>query len=788
MIDDLMNLLDAHHYKMISIDIYDTLLLRMVRKPDHLFELMYKRSPDLFPDHIDGDDWREIRTRTEVDARKDIFTETGRKEITLPDIYNRLPSIIKNRNEILKLELECEKGYSYVNEEIAEFLKYVRNRNMKIVLTSDMYLSADNLKVILTHNNFDLSSVDRIYVSSDCNATKKTGELFRKILDDYKIAPEDMLHVGDHRISDFSVPRGMGISAYWYDLIRTASLSYPQLRIEEAVFGNICGEIFATRLIAALNAPKADEERFWYGLGAMELGPLMTLATEWVLDIAEKESIKQIFPLMREGKFLSELLLQAKAARKSDVRIKPLYISRKALYPALLGVLKEKDIQYLLTTHQMKLKSLLELLQIEEVKSEFAQYLDVEINALKQVVDNHGKSIYAILERKIKDKAYLNDIKARNQEADVLLFRYLTQMGMTHEPYLTFDIGWRGNVQNAIQRIMNKNKVLTQGIHLLMNGKKFILNERNLEDSCDIRGYTGNFGKNEKEITGLTNHVLELFLMCDEGTTVGYQDQDGQALPVTQKIDYDENQKRAVRLVQMGALNFQREYLKLKAKKSQQLLGSDYEKETLRLMLRLLQYPTTREAKMIGNLSFDQNFGIDAQWKIISQSELDVYQKWGYGRFVHEGKARLDEWYRGLDAVINPLGYIKEALFFHRNSENYQMLLFAERIMRAYGDSMVLVGAGKDCFWLLPYLEMADRLQDVEVILDSRSALLGASLKGIPVKDYTAELNQKSFVITPINAEVVQKLSQEIRKHYGEDVLIFDYYTKLSEWGNKENV
>ena len=787
MIDELKDLFDTHEYKVISVDVYDTLLFRMVRKPNQLFELMYGKSPGLFPDYVNADDWREIRTKTETNAKKDILSEPGRNEITLSEIYNKLPSIIKNRDNLLKLELECEKDYSYINEEIDGFLKYVFDHNIKIVLTSDMYLSADNIKNILTYNKFDLNLIDRIYVSSDCNATKKSGELFYKILDDYNIAPEEMMHIGDHRISDFSVPLKIGLSAYWYDLIRTASLSYPQLRIEEAVFGNICGEIFATRLIAAQNAPKSEEEGFWYALGALQLGPLMTCAAEWVLNVAKKEGIKQIFPLMREGKFLSELLKKAKEEREFEGRIEPLYISRKALYPALLSVLKEKDVQYNLSTHQMKLKSLLELLKIEEWKDEFSQYQDMEVHDLKNVCDNNGKTIYSILERKIKDKAYINDIKARNKDEDDLLFRYLTQMGMTNEPYITFDIGWRGNVQNAIQRIMNKNQVTTKGVHLLVNGKKFILEERNLDDSCDIRGYTGNFGKNEKEIAGLTNHVFELFLMCDEGTTVGYQEQDGQVLPVIKEISYDQDQMRAVRFVQMGALNFQREYFKLKAQKGDLLLRSGYENETLKIMQRLLQYPTTKEANMIGNLSFDQNFGIDLHWSIISKPELGVYKEWGYGRFVHEGKARLDEWYRGMDAVINPLGYIKDALFLHRNSESYKMLLFTERIISAYQGSMVLVGAGGDCFWLLPYLDMADRLKDIEVILDNRSALLGKPIKGIPVVDYSAVLKQKTFVITPTDMQVVQKLQKEIRSQYGDRVKIFDYYTKLSEWRNEDN-
>ncbi len=777
MMDELIKLISQREYKVISVDVYDTLLFRLVRKPRQLFKVMYQKSPELFPDYMNGDDWRELRSKIETTVKRDVFASTKRKEITLSDIYSNMPNIIKNRDKLLALELECEKYYSYVNEEIEQFIKYVHDNKCKIILTSDMYLSMVEIKEILAFNKFDLSLIDRLYVSSDYNATKRSGELFEIILQDYNISPVDMIHIGDHRISDFSIPKKLGIDAYWYDLVSTANLHFSQLRIEEALYDNICGEIYVTRLLATKKAPKS-EEGFWFALGAMQLGPLMTYAAEWALNLAEQEGIKQIYPLMREGKFLSEILNYAKEQRGLEVKIEPLYISRKALYPSMLSVLKEKDIQYNLTTKRMKLGSLLELLKAEELKTEYSQFLDMDVSDLKKTYDNQEEDVYTLLERKIKKKEFIDDLKARNKDSDSLLFRYLTQVGLTDEAFMTFDVGWRGNMQNAIQRILEKNNVKTKGIHLLINGKKFIMDERNLEDSCDIRGYTGNFGKNEKEIAGLINHVFELFFMCDVGTTVGYNEKEGQILPVLKEIDYNSDQIKAIRLVQLGVLSFQEEFYMLKAKKGVLLSRSGYENETLKIMQRLLQYPTTKEANMIGALSFDQNFGIDIQWNVISKIKLVEYEKYGYGRFIHENLARSDEWYYGMNAIINPLGYIKEALFFQRNSESYQMLLFAERIINTGGDSFALAGAGKHCFLLLAFLDMADRLNNIEVILDEKSSLLGGNIKGIPVVDYSAVLKKsETVVITLMDINVIQKIKQKIQHAFGEQVEILDYYT-----------
>jgi len=53
--------------------------------------------------------------------------------------------------------------------------------------------------------------------TSDFGEVKKTPEVYLKICYNLGIKPEEMAHVGDHRLFDFIVPKEMGIRAYYLD-------------------------------------------------------------------------------------------------------------------------------------------------------------------------------------------------------------------------------------------------------------------------------------------------------------------------------------------------------------------------------------------------------------------------------------------------------------------------------------------------------------------------------------------------------------------------------------------
>ena len=66
-IEDLENNSDI---KVVSFDIFDTLLFRTVTEPEQVFVRMYKLYPDKFPDFTNEEDWKQARKNAAIQARK----------------------------------------------------------------------------------------------------------------------------------------------------------------------------------------------------------------------------------------------------------------------------------------------------------------------------------------------------------------------------------------------------------------------------------------------------------------------------------------------------------------------------------------------------------------------------------------------------------------------------------------------------------------------------------------------------------------------------------------------
>lgn len=53
--------------------------------------------------------------------------------------------------------------------------------------------------------------------TSDFGEVKKTPDVYLKVCQALGIKPEEMVHIGDHRLFDFVVPRELGIRAFYLD-------------------------------------------------------------------------------------------------------------------------------------------------------------------------------------------------------------------------------------------------------------------------------------------------------------------------------------------------------------------------------------------------------------------------------------------------------------------------------------------------------------------------------------------------------------------------------------------
>ena len=749
--------------------IFDALLFRMVAIPYQIFDKAYEEAPSLFPGHITACEWREIRIYAEKYARE----RKGKEEITLAEIYRELPDIIENRKEIMEAEISAEKKNTYLNPYIKDILQTVKKRyGKKILLISDMYLPEKSMKGILSANHLDLSMIDHIFVSSEYGKKKSDGSLYMAVCEEVGCAPDRILHIGDNWNADYRSAKRMGLQAIYYPVVSEGKYRHPYLEYEQERYGAAGQEIYSLRLLAAECSLKGREKE-WFQMGAMVLGPLLTYAADWVLDLAEEYGIRNIYPMMREGYFLTKLLKRAAEERGFAGNITPMYISRKALYPALFAVLKKKDIAYLLGTRKMTVGRVIDLFGLQEAFPDLLPWRELYLCDAKEV-SFEGESVYKILEKYLSRPDVIDKIRKSNENADEELWDYLTSLKMDCEDFITFDVGWRGNSQNAIERIRRKRKAVSHGLHLLITGKKEVLKERNLEDGTDLRGFSANFGENVQDICALMIPAFEMLMLCREGTTTGYQRTKDGVAPVCKEILYGEHQMKSMETVQAGILSFQTALYAACREKGRRIRQEGG--ELLKLASRLMAYPLKKEAMLLGDMQYDQNFGIDEIWNIISPENLRHYEAMGYNAFTHQKLAREDEWYPGMDVCIDSLVHYRRLMFHKRAGFSYQYAMYAERVCQS-GQSFVLVGAGNRLKEMLMYIRMMAEEEKIESIVDNDTDLQKENILGCPIRALESKTQSRLYAITVSQRETVEELTRHLRRIKGTGITIMSLYS-----------
>ena len=197
--------------EIVSFDVFDTLILRPgIAVPSDIFNLL----------HPEDSSFKAKRIQAEREAR----SSSPLEDVKLFDIYKILYPYDKDENtpekqhEEMSLEISTELKLCKANSEALKFFNTVREAGKRVIITSDMYLSAATIKTILTENGFDLKGIP-VYVSSEYGKTKRSGSLFKEVLKREQVKNGEeghVLHIGDNLISDYLMPKRAGMKSFLY--------------------------------------------------------------------------------------------------------------------------------------------------------------------------------------------------------------------------------------------------------------------------------------------------------------------------------------------------------------------------------------------------------------------------------------------------------------------------------------------------------------------------------------------------------------------------------------------
>ena len=306
-----------------SFDIFDTCLIRRCSTPENFFDVLSIR---VFNGEVE--EW----VRQEFVAARRLTEQQLCQEnpyYTLQDIWQAFTwthQLLKTKEKLCQLEQDMEKEMLVPVLKMREKVNECRKHGETIIFISDMYLATSFLMEVMREHGF-YQDGDSLYVSCECKATKYNGSLFQYVKEKEQLRSfRHWHHYGDNKISDYQIPRKLGIRA---TLIDHKYTPYQQQWLD-----NDYSLGFHTPSVMA-------------GLGhAIRYSSAWTTHTDFVLDIvapfycslvyrimhdAEKSGIKRLYFCARDAVIMYKIaLLYAHIFPKIECNF--LYISRKALY------------------------------------------------------------------------------------------------------------------------------------------------------------------------------------------------------------------------------------------------------------------------------------------------------------------------------------------------------------------------------------------------------------------------------------------------------------------------
>ncbi len=458
----------------LSLDIFDTTIIRCVEYPTDIFTKMEQRS---FCKEIGFS--KDIRVNSQITAKKQYGNMTDISYI-YEVIKKRLGCSKEDIGSLIQIELETEARYSFANEIVLEIIKFAEENKKKIVFVSDMYLNKKYLQILLDKVcNLDYSY--DVYVSCDYGITKSEGGLFDRVKKDFP--GKKIIHIGDNIKSDF-------LSAIVRKNVHPVWNIYPGKKLS-----------FKDRYIKYnLESRKTDI----YCWAFSEIAPGLMGFCRWIDKKAQEDNCKQLVFITREGEFLRQLFLLYDIGKK--YRINTLYVSRRSIlgssadtnWDCLAKTYKHGTIGHFLNAFNIAASEINDKLKLDN-ENDFYK----EISKYKDAIMDYSK------EQKEMFLSYISSIINVNENTGFI------------------DVGWKGSSQNFIQNIFRENKYTGKlyGYYL----GEFYEPLYNIIKS----GYLCS-AKDNKYTPHVLNagFVFENILSPSFGSTLGYYTKEGKVMPV----------------------------------------------------------------------------------------------------------------------------------------------------------------------------------------------------------------------------------------------------------------
>lgn len=438
-------------YDIISFDVFDTLLLRKVNLPRDVFSILGEQ--------LDILDFNNIRFQAEQEARKLHMTLYGNTEVTIFDIYDLIEKKTGlKKDEGVKAEFELEKDLCYANPYMKCAFDILKARGKRIFILSDMYFPKEYIKKLLNINGYD--GIEEIFVSCDLKGGKKSGFMF-KFLKERLSLNSKVVHIGDNPIADIQPASTLGIDTRYYANIQTFGNAYREKGMSPLIRSAYAGLVNAKMHTGLEHYTTQYEFGYNYG-GIFVLGYI-----HWIHKRAKEKKIDKLLFMARDGYIYKKIYDKF----YSDIPSELVFWSREASLKYACDYNRTDFLNRVINQKigkNVTIKSLLNTLDLDSLVFKLKQY---NLKEDELIHEGNKKELSEFL---IKNWTLILEYQSKGGEA---AHAYYSKIIGNSKNIALIDIGWRGDNQLGLKKLIEKKWKMDCTVYCLMAGS--ILSEKN---------------------------------------------------------------------------------------------------------------------------------------------------------------------------------------------------------------------------------------------------------------------------------------------------------------------
>ena len=515
--------------RLVSVDIFDTVLTRTVGHPIAVFLLLGRLQADRGITPLSAEVFARARWDAEQRSRLHHGEATSYRHI-LDELAWALGLGADAVAALEGAELSLEERLLCAVPGAHAWLAEVRAGFSKAVFVSDTYFPTEFLQRQLVRHGL-WQRGDSLYASWEVGREKRSARLYGMVARREGVRRRQLVHVGNNPHADGSAARRAGVRAA---PATDANINRYEEILERSSFATSgLSSLFAgASRLARLQAPAPSPADVTIrDVAAGVAAPILVGYVLHVLRDAARRGIGRLYFVSRDGEVLLDIARTLAPKMGCEVDMRYLFGSRQAWnLPGLYDVTDEQLDWILFPTDFRSVGSV--LARVALTPDDVEPVLAAAGFPAESWSANLDESQLCALGKLLQQQPLRGLVVARAAERRPRLQRYLAQEGLGGDgSYGIVDIGWFGRMGAGLSELLRDAGAAGPSVFYFM-GLQGVPPARMVADRSAYLFDSGRgVGHEHTRLPGLT-YLLEAFCTGTHGMVTGYEDRGGRIVPV----------------------------------------------------------------------------------------------------------------------------------------------------------------------------------------------------------------------------------------------------------------